>query len=662
MRACSSLPILISLLLLASRLPAQQIPFLNHYTWNPRLFNPASQGAGESGEIVAVFRSQFSSLEASDRPNTYLVHADLSPLLNERIGLAAQVLGDKAHLLSRFQFTGFFGYHLIQRNNLRFSLGATAGISSFSFNFDGARVGDVLDLAVFYGQINRLQFDGGPGLALEYQTDGGSLLSFDAAATQLFSSDIRIQGDPQIAQEGALYDLVPHILVNARYRFQGGGFALEPNIVYRALAGGRPLSHGVFELNLNAYFLKDNRLMAGVGMRTNGGGLHFQLGVAPAPAVRLIASAEMHSALGTTYEVGASYAFGKSIPQPPAPPPANSSASDNLLSDAYQEVQSIASAMEPQIFAVRGLQDHASGVIGSGLAERSRKKQTAAADSCTDLLTQAARDLQRLRQMANAIDVKRLQAEQAVRNAPSRGTVPAPATLATLQAIKTRNAEVNGQLETLVQAQQFLLQQCAGLRPEFSEAACVRSGDAECLGELLSGRLETVPGRPANLYPLRIFAVPGAAAITYHYPDDGESYALTPEFQILAGHVANQLAQMQQQGLALNKLTLVAELQEDKSTLGYRPGLVYDGAAGNAPLAYMLIDNATGAAAEQTLTLPVGTPVDLESLAALKLAALWQYFTAGGIPAGQINLEVRYNHDQNIYREETKIVLRMQAN
>ncbi len=48
--------------LLAAGLPAQQTAFLNQYSWNPRLFNPANQGGAEGGEIAVAYRSQFQEL------------------------------------------------------------------------------------------------------------------------------------------------------------------------------------------------------------------------------------------------------------------------------------------------------------------------------------------------------------------------------------------------------------------------------------------------------------------------------------------------------------------------------------------------------------------------------------------------------------------------
>jgi type IX secretion system PorP/SprF family membrane protein len=663
MRASPYAPILFFLLAILSSTSAQQVPFLNQYAWNPNLFNPAAQGSAGEGQITAVYRSQFQNLEASVRPTTYLVHADLSPLVHERIGLAAQVMGDKTHLLSRFQFSGFFGYHLIKTAHLRFSLGAAAGIRTQRLDFTGRRVADVLDLAVFNEEINATRFDGGPGLALEYQTSSGSVFALDATAAQIFSSDIRIQGAGNAA---ATYDLVPHLLLNARYRYQGTGFALEPTIAFRALAGGYSLQSGLFDANLNAYFLKRDLLMAGVGLRTDQGGVRFQLGVRPTPSIRLLASAELHSALGTTFEVGASYFFGKNRPEPaPEPafaPPIAPAPSENLVQTEYDEIRALAQMVEQAAANVRDRQSTIGTAIVNNASMRDLQKQTAAADSCAALLTQAETDIRQIRQNANGIKVKRLQADQVVRNATARGAQISDETRATLLAISELTAEATGQLSELEMEQKNLLEKCGALRPQRNEAGCIRANDADCVQELFAASLRQTLGLPANLFPLRTFVAQEAAAITYHYADDDESYSISPELLALARHITAQIRQVEQQGARLDQINLFTELQEDKNTLGYQLGLQYDGLLGNNPIAYSLVDNETGASVSQSLSLTAGSPVNLETLGALKVAALRAFLIRQGIAASRITLQVRFNHTENIYREETKIMVKFRGN
>ncbi len=659
MRIFQYLPILICLLALTPALHSQQVPFLNHYSWNPRLFNPASQGTDGNGEITAVYRSQFQSIEANDRPNTYLFHADFSPWMPKRIGLAAQVIGDKAHLISRFQFSSFFGYHLLQTNQLNFSLGASASFFSQNIDFDGLRLSDVLDLAVFQGQHSTSRFDGGPGLAFEYRIENGSFFALDMAANQVFTSDIRIDKPANATRNGALYDIVPHYLANARIYVQGNGFAVEPNVAFRALGGDKPLKAGVFDLNLNGYFLKNNRLMVGTGLRTNEGGMHFQVGLKPTQTLQLIASAELHNALGPTYEFGASYFFGKIDKVEPGAPPIGISNQENLLEGAYREIDHLATNLKVEFDLLQNKQQLADAAIQTSVSSSDRRQQMQDADSCTVRLVETGDQLERLRQQLQTINIKRLQAEQTVRSATNQGGMAPPGTQGMLKAIQEKSADVQGAFDALTKTQQTLRQQCEALRSETNIANCIERGDAECIQELFRADLATVTNRPANMFPLRIFALPGAAAMTYHFPNDEETYLLPNEQRTLANHLVEQLRQLENQGVALDKLALVSELQEDRGTLGYRLGLTYGGELGDSSIPYALVDNESGVADHQNLFVAPGSRVSLETLAALKLVAWQQFLVSQGLPADRISLEIRYNHSGNIYREETKVVVRV---
>lgn len=639
---------------------AQQTPFLNQYVWNPRLFNPAAQGFSGNGQVTAAYRMQFQELEASDRPTTYLLHADLSVFLPKRIGAGLQVIRDQTHILNHIQFSGFFGYHLIQESNLRLSLGAAAGIRTQNFDFTGRRPADAVDLAVFSNEMGNARFDGGPGLAFEYRTGNGSVIAFDAAATQLFSSNI------PVAQTGgnevAVYRTVPHILANARYRYQGAGFALEPAVTFRALTGEQTRNTGLFDLNLNVHFLKNDLLTAGVGYRADQGGIHFQLGVQPTPALRLFAAAELHNQLGTGYELGAGYSFGRPVRNPkPNPATSTPQPAKNLLSNEYAEIQALAKSAEEGLDNARRSQESAEKSISAGITVRNDAQKTIAADSCALQLTEAENALRTARQSANALQVKRLQAEQAVRTAAANGAQVSEETQATLQNIIERSAEVAGRQEALEANQKNLQERCSALRPKRNEVACIRNGDTNCVRESFAAGLSQVSGLPANLSPLRCFVFPGAATVTYHYPDDAEVYALAPDKAALANHIAERVRTLEQQGARLENITLVTELQEDKSTLDYQPGLQYSGDLGNTPIQYTLVDNDDAASSTQTLAIQAGARISLEALGVLKLEAFRAFLVQSGIPANRILLQVRYNHNTNIYREESKIVLKLRG-
>lgn len=649
MRKTTLLPMLFGLIAMATLLPAQQTPFLNHYTWDTRLFNPANQGGAAGGGIALVYRNQFQQLEASIRPSSYLLHVDFSSFLHKRIGLSVQLLGDKAHLLNRFQLSGFFGYHLIQNDQIHLALGVSVGYLSQNFDFDGVRVSNLQDLGLFDNRVSAARFDGGPGLTFEYLLPGGSFFALDAAATQLFSSDLTIRDADGSTTNAVVYDMMPHLLANARFRFQASGFALEPNVVFRAIGGPRPLKAGVFDFNLNTYFLKNNRLMAGVGMRSDGGGFHLQIGVAPARNTRINFSAEMHPSLGATYEVGASYTFDRRQPKP------------DLLQQPYREVKELSNVLDFRASTLRTQQDAIGNAITSSAAAQSLRQRSTAADQCTALLAQTEREISGLRAVLNSLEAKQLEAKKIVRNAEIQAEEITEETRSNQAAIEEFGRLAARQLEDLNTRQSELAQKCTALRPEINEFACIRAGDAACIQDLFAARLQKQSGNPPDMFPLQINTAPGSTTLTYRFPDDEEAYALSAGIRNLATNLATQIEEMEQQGVLLDALEVITELQEDQSTLDYKPGLIYAADLENEKPTYTLVDNKSGEHIERQLAVTDYSEVSLEQIGALKMATLRQYLVKLGLPANRISLTVRYNHPENTYREETQIVLTLRG-
>lgn len=647
MRILTLLTVLAGLMLPAALLQAQQTPFLNHYAWNPRLFNPASQGGANGGEIALVYRNQFTQLEASVRPSSYLLHVDASAFLPERIGFAVQLLGDKAHLLNRFQLSGFFGYHLIQSNQIRLSLGAAVGYLNQNFDFDGVRVSNIQDLDIFDNRLNTGRFDGGPGLAFEYRLDNGSFFALDAAASQLFSSDITIRKSSATNANGVVYDMIPHLLANGRFRFQAGGFALEPNVIFRALSGDRPLKAGVLDFNLNAYFLKNNRLMVGAGTRTGTGGFHLQVGVAPTVDTRINFSGELHPALGTTFEIGAGYTFSRRKENP------------DLLQGPYKEAKALSNGLDFRISSVKTQQDAIGNAISASASAESLKQRELASGQCAALLEQTEREINNMLTVVKALEAKRLEAEKIMRNAEIESEKISDESRSNLAAIVELKRQATLNLDELGVRQRDLLQKCTALKPEINELACIQSGDDACVRELFSTRLHNLPGNPPDMFPIQTITTPGRTSLILRFPNDEEAYALTTGARNLATNIFTVIEEVKQQGLRLAWIDLVTELQEDESTIDYKPGLLYAGDLDTEMTAYTLVDNKSGKSIDRQLAPDNFTELSLEQIGALKLATLRSYFIKLGIPANQISLTVRFNHPENIYREETRTVVKI---
>ena len=153
----------------------------------------------------------------------------------------------------------------------------------------------------------------------------------------------------------------------------------------------------------------------------------------------------------------------------------------------------------------------------------------------------------------------------------------------------------------------------------------------------------------------------GVTSVSYRYPDDQESYALDQPLRNLGAHLTEQIRTLAQQGIRLDRLELVTELQEDRGTLDYAPGQLYNGDFGGTLPTYTLTDNESGQSEEKALSIGANAQVTLEGLAVLKLTALRKYLLDQGIPAEAITLTLQYNHSANTYREETRAVLKLRG-
>ncbi|MEZ4942355.1 MAG: PorP/SprF family type IX secretion system membrane protein [Saprospiraceae bacterium] len=303
------LPILF-LISLCSSVNAQQIPLIQAYSFQPKILNPAAQGGASGGGILALYRNQFSDLPTSARPVTYLLQADVSPLIHDRIGVGLLAMQDKAALTKRTTVNAYFAYHLFpEQSPFRLSLGANAGILSQNMDLTTATVNNPNDLVLVNGMQSKTQFDGGVGLQLQYVQDNGSRLQLDASMPQLFTSNLSFSADGN-ATNNLKYDVLPHAFASLLYRWQTSPFfALEPNVVYRE-SYSTGTAGGNVDLNLRLFFLENDRLMVGGGYRLDVDGLHFQLGVKPIENLQIFGAFENHDALGSSFEVGLQYQFG----------------------------------------------------------------------------------------------------------------------------------------------------------------------------------------------------------------------------------------------------------------------------------------------------------------------------------------------------------------
>jgi type IX secretion system PorP/SprF family membrane protein len=118
------------ILMLVSRMNAQQDPMFTQYMFNTLSINPAYAGSADRLSAVALHRSQWVNFQGAPTTQTVTVH---SPLKNENISVGGSIVND-AH--GPVKQTGFYldASYRIFMGSKRLAFGLKAGTNLFSAN------------------------------------------------------------------------------------------------------------------------------------------------------------------------------------------------------------------------------------------------------------------------------------------------------------------------------------------------------------------------------------------------------------------------------------------------------------------------------------------------------------------------------------------------
>ncbi|MCB0534775.1 MAG: PorP/SprF family type IX secretion system membrane protein [Saprospiraceae bacterium] len=669
----TSSAVLLAILFLISMitsLSAQQIPLIQAYSFQPKILNPAAQGGASGGGILALYRNQFSDLPTSARPVTYLLQADVSPLIHDRIGVGLLAMQDKAALTKRTTVNGYFAYHLFpEQSPFRLSLGANAGILSQNMDLSTATVNNPNDLVLVNGMQSKTQFDGGVGLQLQYVQDNGSRLQLDASMPQLFTSNLSFAADGN-ATNNLKYDILPHAFASLLYRWQTSPlFALEPNVVYRE-SYSTGTAGGNVDLNLRLYFLENDRLMVGGGYRLDVDGLHFQLGVKPIENLQVFGAFESHDALGSTFEVGLQYQFGSLggssrrctpgadetalIQQRDAAMAARTTmfqtatdakteiaAAENDMAMAQtipdaQLRQSRLESADKHIRVAENLQalgqpDLQKGTSALLQAEQIQSQLEASnAKLCypgtMEEIQAAVRDMR---------NIDRYMRDQITAAKNRRGTVPA-------------NPNANAPYQPPVTTQPVTTQPTTA-QPAVPGVLDVNNPNS--IRQYLDKQLAAVPNKPADA------RVSGVSASTFEiaFSDAEEQYGLVylPQAKAVADWLVTELKRgdLVRQGLKEQYITIAADLRD--ANVNTATQAKYRGEFGNPFFATYRLNGQ-----DQVLEVPGNSVLTRGSLAVAKAYNLKRYFASElGLPESAIQIEMRAPALGTAAAQTTKIVV-----
>ena len=124
-------------------LMAQQDAQTSMYFYNPLQFNAGYAGSTNNLTITGVTRAQWVGWEGAPKTQFFSIHA---PIAQKHIGVGGNLSYDRIGSRSGVNAMGTFAYHIqLNDDDMRLSLGASAGIQQNQYDFSGLNVTDNTD-------------------------------------------------------------------------------------------------------------------------------------------------------------------------------------------------------------------------------------------------------------------------------------------------------------------------------------------------------------------------------------------------------------------------------------------------------------------------------------------------------------------------------------
>jgi type IX secretion system PorP/SprF family membrane protein len=200
---------------------AQQLPQYTQYMLNEFAINPAVAGKEEYADVRSNNRYQWVGI--TDAPRTYMLTVH-GPFSKKNMGVGMHVYTDIVGPTRRVGLSLAYAYHIKLNEEVRVSLGLSAGIQQWGIDGHKLILHDAGDdnLLVQYQTVYVPDF--GAGILLHSKK-----FYVGFSAPQLYQSKIKLY--PGGDDKGTL---VTHFNLNAAYRFDlGESFKIEPSCLVK---------------------------------------------------------------------------------------------------------------------------------------------------------------------------------------------------------------------------------------------------------------------------------------------------------------------------------------------------------------------------------------------------------------------------------------------
>jgi len=298
---------------------AQQLPVMNHYIYNPYLYNPARTGQNDLGTVYANFKKQWISMPQS--PLTAILSIE-TPIPNGKLknmGIGAMVYTDQMHIVGKVGGMATYAYHISFENEKdykhRLSTGISLGVLNRRFNYAAATVMNPNDAQVLANAVNGTSVDFSGGLDYQYKN-----LHVGASMLQGLNNSMSFinPNDTTSIQ----FINTRHWIFTASYRFELGAAEQKNRLYIEPVFLGRQVQGLPFQAEGTVLFGMKNIGWLGAGYRSSNtetatsaisitAGVEINSRVLAAYTLDMGVEKALNSSMGTQHEFMVAYRFGK---------------------------------------------------------------------------------------------------------------------------------------------------------------------------------------------------------------------------------------------------------------------------------------------------------------------------------------------------------------
>jgi len=305
-----------AILLSTYGMQAQQLPVMNHYQYNPYLYNPARTGQKDFGSVALHFKKQWTSMPNSPFTGALSVESPIKTKKLGNMGLGGMLYVDQMHVLTKIGGLASYAYHIPFEKGKGYKHGLSAGLSlgfiHQRINFPDAKVENPNDMALLPAETNGTSFDFSGGL--DYQWRG---LHVGVAMLQGLNSSLQLFN---VGQQDVKYVNTRHWLFSASYKHLFGPQEKKHRIYIEPAFLGRYIHNVPFIPEGNVVVGVDGIAWLGVGARFSNyvtatsvnitAGVEIKKQFIFAYSVELAVNGPLINNMGTQHEFMLAYRFG----------------------------------------------------------------------------------------------------------------------------------------------------------------------------------------------------------------------------------------------------------------------------------------------------------------------------------------------------------------